>query len=336
MNRLSLGIIGCGDFLRFITNDIQKSKKTEVRYLFDLDFNKSKKFSELLGGTPVPSADEILDNKDVDIVCIFVPPQYRRDYLLKAVKNKKPILTTKPLGSTTEECEEMVEAVEKNNIKCGLIYWRSSSPSLIRMRDILDSGEIGNLTLYREDWIHHYPSWNNWALSHNDNGGPFMDAMIHSLNLARHLMKSKATNCIFFSDNYAQKLPVNDTEFMKIDFKHGGSAYMFISWAPDLEVYNNEGNFREMFNVEYFVTDKKYKVTIENRNGKEKIIATRDGIEKIYEITEGEIYFDSFAEFLKVGGELPSCLASVREGYEDVKIIRDAEKNANKVISISY
>ena len=73
-------------------------------------------------------------------------------------------------------------------VRRGVLYGRSGDGFACMARQALASGEIGTLALYRHDWLHHYPQWNTWALDPAKNGGPFMDAMIHNLNLARYLM----------------------------------------------------------------------------------------------------------------------------------------------------
>lgn len=82
----------------------------------------------------------------------------------------------------------MTEAVEQAGVRCGVIYRRTNNPVIEAYKEIFSGGEFGKLALYKQDWLHHYPTWNRWATAPQKNGGPFMDAMLHNLNAARYLM----------------------------------------------------------------------------------------------------------------------------------------------------
>jgi hypothetical protein len=83
-------------------------------------------------------------------------------------------------------------------------------------------------------YLHHDPQWNTWALDRDKNGGPFMDAMVHNLNIARYLMGRPMTACTFFSDSHAHQLPCADTEAMKCDFADNG-ATLFDAFAAAVQ-----------------------------------------------------------------------------------------------------
>jgi predicted dehydrogenase len=161
-----------------------------------------------------------------------------------------------------------------------------------------------------------------------------MDAMIHNLNIARYLMARPVTRAAFFGDSHAHDLPCNDTEFMKVDFEDRGSAHLFITWAADLEQTSLEGNYREHIDLFYMVTDQGWRVT-ETEGG--KIEASREGVRKVFEIEKlGDSVFDRFANTLDSGGELPSDIPSIREAYEDIKLLRDAMASPGATIKADF
>ena len=112
-----------------------------------------------------------------------------------------------------------------------------------------------------------------------------MDAMIHNLNKSRYLINSKVDSLNYFSENYAQALKCNDTEFMKVNFENGACSYLFITWAGDLEVYSLEGNEREHYGILHMITHKGWYLTEEEREDGKAIIRAR----KEHEIKEWEV-----------------------------------------------
>ncbi|KPK63334.1 MAG: hypothetical protein AMK73_05235 [Planctomycetes bacterium SM23_32] len=326
---IGMGILGCGDYLRWEKGAIAASKRIAVRALFDPRAERARRYAELLGGEPAESADAVLDDPDVEVVCLFVPPWLRRDLLLKAVEAGKHVIAVKPLGPTVEECGEMVRAAEAADVLCCVQYRRTGNAVLETCKDVFEGGELGRLAIYRQDWMHHYPQWNDWATDPARNGGPFMDAMIHNLNTARYLMGRPVTHCTYFSEDFAHPdLKCNDTELMKADFAGGGTALLFITWAADLAVYSTEGNDREHVEVLYMVTDQGWRLTEEHRSGEQLIVASREGRERLFRPQAlPATFYDRFAEAVETGGPLPRDVPDVRAAYEDVKLVRDGEAN---------
>jgi predicted dehydrogenase len=193
---------------------------------------------------------------------------------------------------------------------------------------LLDSGEIGKLALYRQDWLHHYPQWNTWALDPAKNGGPFMDAMIHNLNLARYLMGRPITGATFFSEKLVHpELACADTETLKLQFADNGSALLFITWAADLAVYSTEGNNREHIDIFYLVSDRGWRITKERVEGKAQIVASRAGERKTWPADDlsGSV-FDRFAAVIETGEALPEDIVSLGMAAEDIRLLRSLEE----------
>lgn len=334
--KLKLGVLGCGDFFRGATGGIKRSQHVEVKALFDPDRARSEKYAHDLQATAVASADEIFDDPAIDVVCLFTPPWLRKDMVLSAARTGKHILTTKPLGPNDAECRAMVAAVEKAGIRCGVMYRRTGGGLFETLKTVFDSGEIGRLALYKQDWIHHYPQWNQWATDPKKNGGPFMDAMIHNLNIARYLMGCPATHATFFSDNHVQKLKCKDTEFMKVDFQGGGAAHLFITWAADLAVYSTEGNNREHIDLFYMVTDQGWHVTIGSKDNQPIIEASRNGQKKTWPIKSPSsmTMFDQFAVAVENRSALPSALPDIVEAAQDIAILEQSAAQPGKRVSI--
>jgi len=327
MKKFNMGIIGCGDFLRIETDRLKASKRIKVTSLFDTDNHRARKHAAALGATAVDSMDAIFGDPAIELVGIFVPPWVRKNVLISAVKAGKNIIATKPLGSSVADCRAMVRVVENSAVRCGIIYRRTGNAIMETAKSLFDSGRIGKLALVRHDWIHHYPQWNNWALDPSKNGGPFTDAEIHNLNFTRYLMGRKATHCTYFSDNLTHPdLSCPDTECMKLDFEGNGTAHLFITWAADLKVTSQEGNFREHIDITYLVTDQGWRVTFEA----DHVAASKDGkIETFLAVPLTGTIFDRFAASILKGEPNPRDLPTAREASEDIQIIRIGEDHCN-------
>jgi predicted dehydrogenase len=331
MSRRKIGIIGCGDFLRWQEAAIRASQGCVVSMVFDLDPEKAAQWAVSFEAVAARSAEEVMASGDVDVILLFVPPWIRKDLLMKAAGRHKAILTTKPLAPTFADCEAMLAACDET--MCGVIYNRTENAEIEALRRVLQEGRYGRLALYKQDWIHHFPQWNDWATDPDRNGGPFMDAMIHNLNIARHLMGSDVMGGFFASNNHAQSLRCRDTEFMKVDFEGGGAAHLFITWAADLKVFGTEGNFREHIEQLFMVTDQGWLITKAAVQDRAPVggdpnaggwLFRRDGeTVRVPPVPVPNVY-DAFITHWEGRGPWPDTLVSLKEAAEDIRIIRAA------------
>lgn len=333
-----MGIIGCGDYLRWQAGEIKSTAGLAVKYLTDPRREQAVKYAAELGGSVVDDAAIIFNDPEIDLVALFVPPWIRRDLLVRAAQQGKHIFTTKPLGATVEECQAMVTAVRKAGVLCGLGYNRTANPLIETYKDIFADPEIGRLALYRQDWIHHYPEWNTWALDPSKNGGPFMDAMIHNQNIARYLMGRPMKAVTFSSERHAHpSLSCADTECMKLDFEDHGSAYLFITWAADLAVHSKQGNDREHVDLGYLVSEKGWRLTHAWVQEGQKITASRNGITRewlVKPLAKGA--YGQFIDAIQTGTALPRDIPNIQEALEDIMLIRLAESKPGSRLDVRF
>lgn len=317
-----LAIFGCGDFLRWQSDALKRSAHVSVAKLYDPDRSRAARFAEALGGEVAEEPDAVFADPQIDVVALFVPPWIRKDLFFKAAASGKHVIATKPLGSTPEDCQEMAAAAASAGIKAGVIYSRTDDAFVETTKRVLDEGRFGRLALYRQDWIHAYPQWNNWATDPDKNGGPFMDAMIHNLNAACYLMGRPVESSTLFSDRLAHPdLRCADTEAMVVRYE-GGVAHLFITWAADLATYGTAGNDREHIDLFYLVTDRGWRLTRERRDQQLCLVASRQGQEQVVPVAplEQSVY-DAFAAHLD-GGLFPGVLADLDAASRDLTLVR--------------
>lgn len=323
--RKRLGIIGCGDFLRIQADAIDATPGLEVVAMTDPMEEHARRFATRWPEARVlDSAETLLGAPDIDIAAIFVPPWARTPLVEQAARTGKHIVTTKPLAPQIEDGEEMIAAVREAGVTAGVVYNRSGNRRIETLKALLDSGRFGRLALYKQDWLHHYPMWNTWALDPSRNGGPFMDAMIHNLNIARYLMGRPAIAGTMFSERLAHPdLSCADTESLHLDFAEGGAAHLFISWAADLQVHDASGNHREHIDIWYAITDRGWRITAETRDGEPGYRAVREDADEWIPLgpPPATPYSDLIAAIDGAANGI-GTLASLEEAAEDIRIIR--------------
>ena len=96
---MRIGIIGCGDFLRLRAADLLSSRQVEVKLLYSpVNSANAERYAEIFGAKAADSPEAIINDPEIDVVCVFVPPFVRKEYVLAAAKAGKQIVATKPLA----------------------------------------------------------------------------------------------------------------------------------------------------------------------------------------------------------------------------------------------
>lgn len=58
-----------------------------------------------------------MKNEDIDAVIIACPTKFHKEITVAAASAGKHIFCEKPMAMNEEECDEMIEVIEKNHVK---------------------------------------------------------------------------------------------------------------------------------------------------------------------------------------------------------------------------
>ena len=99
---------------------------------------------------PAPRAiggyDEMIAADDIDAVYIPLPTGIRKEWVIKAAKAGKHVISEKPCGATTADVEEIIAVCRENNVQFmdGVMFMHSDR--MPALREVIDDGSsIGDL-----------------------------------------------------------------------------------------------------------------------------------------------------------------------------------------------
>jgi predicted dehydrogenase len=90
-------------------------------------------------------ADKLINDPEVDAVYVATPPDSHREYVLRVAQAGKPVYVEKPMARTALECEDMISACDEAGVGLFVAYYRRAMPRFITVKELLDSGRIGQL-----------------------------------------------------------------------------------------------------------------------------------------------------------------------------------------------
>src|SRR5207245_9604167 len=89
--------------------------------------------------------------------CAASPQLLHAEKSLAAIDSGKHVMVEKPMAITLEDCDRMIAAAEKKQVKLMVAHTRSFKPPIRKMREIATSGRIGQViqitTLHYSPWL---------------------------------------------------------------------------------------------------------------------------------------------------------------------------------------
>lgn len=186
---MKFGLIGAGAFGALRAAAIGKSQGNQLVGVFD----QSQEAARAVAGTAkvYASTESLIEADDVDAVIISTPPQFHEPLAVAAAKNGKHAIVEKPMAPTVDACRRMVEAAVEAKKLLTIGFNHRYFPALKVVRDIVASGELGELSHVRAFAGHNGLS-NFRAPWFYDpeiqGGGALTDNGIHVLDLCRYIM----------------------------------------------------------------------------------------------------------------------------------------------------
>ena len=156
MGKIRWGIIGCGDVTEIKSgpafNKITDSSLVAVMSGNELkaaDYARRHNVSRYY-----INAVELINDPDVNAVYVATPPDSHAKYAIMALNAGKPVYVEKPMALNYNECQMMIKASENTGVPLYVAYYRRSLPSYIKIKELIESGTIGNvrtvnINLYR-------------------------------------------------------------------------------------------------------------------------------------------------------------------------------------------
>ncbi|KAK1847717.1 oxidoreductase family protein [Colletotrichum chrysophilum] len=88
---------------------------------------------------------DLANDPDVDLVIVSVVVTHHLKLALPALQKKKEVFVEWPLGHSAAEAEQMVELAKTNGLRTIVGLQARADPSMIKLREIINSGEIGEV-----------------------------------------------------------------------------------------------------------------------------------------------------------------------------------------------
>lgn len=143
---------------------------------------KCGRFAETYGGKIYESFAELLNDPEVDAIYIPLPPSEHLKWAEAAFAAGKHVLAEKPSTTCLSDTLEMAEAAERRGLALHEDYAYAYHAQVKAIRDILESGRIGELRLIRATFSFPYRGENDFRYHADRGGGAIIDCGGYPVN----------------------------------------------------------------------------------------------------------------------------------------------------------
>lgn len=149
---------------------------------------KAERFVNTYSGKIFYGYETIIRSSEVDAIYIPLPPALHFEWAKKALLNGKHVLLEKPFAANLKETKQLLEIAEKNNLAVHEDYMFVYHSQLEAINEIVRSGEIGDVRLYRISFGFPRRDKNDFRYNKNMGGGALLDAGGYTIKMASTLL----------------------------------------------------------------------------------------------------------------------------------------------------
>jgi predicted dehydrogenase len=127
--------------------------------------------------------DSLIEDKHVDVAVIATPNHLHTAHAIAAMRAGKHVVCEKPFALATADADRMIDAADDTGRVLVPFHNRRYEPHLQKVRDIMDSGVLGEIVQIRLTWHSFGRRW-DWQTLKDFGGGSLNNNGSHLLDQA--------------------------------------------------------------------------------------------------------------------------------------------------------
>ncbi len=186
--RVRVGVIGCGKIANVHAAALHQLEEAEFVACCDQDEARAREYA---ARNSVPNiytdVDAMLRSGTVDAVHVCTPHPAHERAVVAAAEAGVHVLCEKPVAISLAEADRMIDAADRAQVAFGVIFQRRFWPAARRIREAIDAGRLGTVTLGEcsvriwrpREYFASDPWRGKWA---TEGGGVLMNQAVHAID----------------------------------------------------------------------------------------------------------------------------------------------------------
>jgi predicted dehydrogenase len=205
-NKIRWGVLSTANIgMKKVIPGMQQGHLCSVVAIASRDLAKAQTAADSLGiPTAYGSYEELLADPNVDAIYNPLPNNMHVPWTIKAAEAGRHVLCEKPISLTAAEAETLLAVRQRTGVKIGEAFMVRSHPQWIRLRELLDSGRIGQLRSVFGFFSYYNVNPDNIRNKVDVGGGALMDIGCYLIQAARFAFGNEPTRVVSTIDRDLQ------------------------------------------------------------------------------------------------------------------------------------
>jgi predicted dehydrogenase len=233
---VSLGLLGSGFVAEFYMDGLRDVPAAHVVANYSRSAERAEEFGRR---HDIPrqftDVEALCNDAEVDIVVIGLPNHMHVDAVRAAAGAGKAIVCTKPLARNSQEAAEILRIVNDAGVMHGYAETEVFSPAVVRARQMIEEGAIGEVISVRAREAHSGPHAPHFWDADVAGGGALLDMGCHTIEAARYFFGKDVAMTEAFAWgatlSHGDKTTGEDNAVALIKFANGGISITESSWS---------------------------------------------------------------------------------------------------------
>jgi len=232
--QLKTALVGIGKVTDMHARALVRLKESAFTAVCSRSREKAEDYASRYKVEAYTDVAEMVTGEQIDVVIICTPHPNHRGPALAALEAGAHVLVEKPLASSLEDCDAMIEASKRFGKQLGVVCQRRWYPPALRVREAIDEGKIGlpvfgtvNMLGWRDRAYYESDPWRGtWK---GEGGGVLVNQAPHQLDMLQWFMGDIEECYGLWSNLNHPYIEVEDTANAILRFKSGAMASIIVS-----------------------------------------------------------------------------------------------------------
>lgn len=227
-NKIVVGVVGYGYWGPNLVRNYSECKNCTIKHVCDISETQLQK---VVGRYPSINVTRdynvLLNDNDLDAIIIATPISIHYPLAKQAILKKKHVFVEKPLASTLDEAQELVELAEKQEVTLMVGHTFEYSPPVVKIKEIISGGELGKIYYISSSRV-------NLGL-HQSDASVIWDLAPHDFSIIFYWLDEEPLTISAFGRGCI-KPDIPDVAFLNLKFPSGAVAEVQLSWLSPVKL----------------------------------------------------------------------------------------------------
>lgn len=193
MSFIRIGLIGGGNITNTHARAVAAIDRTEVVAVYGPNREKAQKIASEHHATFFADMGALLAHRPMEMVIIGSPSGLHAEQGIAAARRELHVLVEKPIDIRTDRADALIEACDRANVRCGVIFQERFQPANLQVKKLIVDGDLGRPLLinahvpwYRPPEYYTKSRWH--GVRAVDGGGALMNQGVHTVDFLLWLM----------------------------------------------------------------------------------------------------------------------------------------------------